>query len=121
MESGSFEVPSGACVLGGESHRELLAALPATTIQHLSAPASSHALTKTMSADAALISGAIRGLTHDDSSNLYEIRKSDRARALKVMPPLRYVNSCRLESVWARGYCWLLVDFEPSRVYLRVP
>src|SRR6185503_11422278 len=55
---------SDAGVLAGQLHRQALAPFLATAGQSLPTPLGFHARAKTVRLDAALVAGAVRGLTH---------------------------------------------------------
>lgn len=66
LENPSFR--SGAGVLAGQLDRQTLAALLPTAAQYLATPLRFHARAEPMRLDAALVPGAIRRLSHTDSS-----------------------------------------------------
>ena len=64
---GNANAASDAGVLAGKLYRQALASFLPTAAQNFTSPLRGHARAKSVCADAALVAGTIRWLTHSDS------------------------------------------------------
>jgi len=85
---------SDASVLAGDFYRQALAAFFATTAQCGAAPPRFHAREKTVRADAALVAGAVGGLSHTNLFKRGEKREERRAESLRTPAPLSSLAAC---------------------------